>query len=81
MGLSTISFYFVFSRDQLVLNAVLATAVLIPRDFAISDFMLGIEDVGIRTEQPFDVLPLWQYVEAIDASCAQILNHRSESTR
>mmetsp|Transcript_18751 Transcript_18751/g.60220 ORF Transcript_18751/g.60220 Transcript_18751/m.60220 type:complete len:282 (+) Transcript_18751:747-1592(+) len=39
-------------------------------------FMLGIEDVGVRTEMPFDLLPLWLYVDAIEASCDQIRNHR-----
>jgi hypothetical protein len=33
---------------------------------------------GVRIEQPFDVLPLWQYVDAIDASCKQILQHSPE---
>ena len=38
-------------------------------------FFLGIEEIGVRTEQPFDVLPIWQYLDAIDASVGQILTH------
>ena len=34
------------------------------------------QDVGVRTEMPFDLLPLWLYVDAIEASCDQIRNHR-----
>jgi putative membrane protein len=47
----------------------------VPVSAAVSFFMLGIEDIGVRIEQPFDSLPLWQYVEAIDSSCGQILAH------
>jgi len=31
--------------------------------------MLGTEDIGVQVEEPFDVLPLWQYCEGIAASC------------
>ena len=49
----------------------------VPVCAVLSYFMLGIEDVGVRTEQPFDVLPLWQVLGAIDASCEQIKSHQS----
>lgn len=38
-------------------------------------FMLGIQDMGSRVEQPFDSLPLWQYCQTIDQSCEQLLRH------
>lgn len=47
----------------------------VPVTCAIGFYMLGIEDIGVRIEQPFDVLPLWQYVDAIDASCEQLIAH------
>jgi len=31
--------------------------------------MLGTEDIGVQVEEPFDVLPLWQYCQGIAASC------------
>jgi len=47
----------------------------VPVTLIISFFMLGIEDIGSRVEQPFDVLPLWQYCQTIDASCEQMVRH------
>eukprot|EP00913_Durusdinium_trenchii_P020505 g19263.t1 len=47
----------------------------VPITLVISFFMLGIEDIGSRVEQPFDVLPLWQYCEDIENSCNQLLEH------
>ena len=49
----------------------------VPVSTVLSFFFLGIEDIGTRIEQPFDTLPLWQYVESVDASCEQILAHES----
>jgi len=46
-----------------------------PMTLVISFFMLGIEDIGSRVEQPFDVMPLWQYCEDIEFSCQQLLQH------
>lgn len=43
----------------------------VPVTLVISFFMLGIEDIGSRVEQPFDVMPLWQYCQTIDQSCVQ----------
>jgi len=37
--------------------------------------LLGIDDIGSRTEQPFDILPLWQYVANIDKDCVQLLKN------
>ena len=31
--------------------------------------LLGIEDIGVQIEEPFDVLPLWQYGAAVATSC------------
>jgi len=47
----------------------------VPVSLLISFFMLGIEDIGSRVEQPFDVMPLWQYCQTIDQSCQQLVRH------
>merc|ERR1712048_774933 len=44
-----------------------------PVSIIISFFMLGIEDIGSRVEQPFNVMPLWQYCDTIDQSCVQLV--------
>merc|ERR1712151_453770 len=44
-----------------------------PVSMIISFFMLGIEDIGSRVEQPFNVMPLWQYCDTIDQSCVQLV--------
>jgi len=31
--------------------------------------MLGTEDIGVQVEEPFDVLPLFQYCQGIAATC------------
>lgn len=57
----------------------------VPVSLVISFFMLGIEDIGSRVEQPFNVMPLWQYCQVINTSGVQIvrateahLNRKSE---
>ena len=50
----------------------------VPVSLLISYMMLGIEDIGSRIENPFQVLPLWQYCDVIDASCTQLLSHDAE---
>lgn len=45
----------------------------LPASMTITFFMLGIEDIGCRVEQPFNVMPLWQYCQTIDTSCVQIV--------
>lgn len=54
---------------------LLGPYLTMPMTLVISFFMLGIEDIGSRVEQPFDVLPLWQYCEDIEFSCQQLLEH------
>eukprot|EP00435_Cladocopium_sp_Y103_P037520 s305_g9.t4 len=54
---------------------LLGPCLTLPMTLVISFFMLGIEDIGSRVEQPFDVLPLWQYCEDIEFSCQQLLEH------
>lgn len=54
---------------------LLGPCLTMPMTLVISFFMLGIEDIGSRVEQPFDVLPLWQYCEDIEFSCQQLLEH------
>ena len=36
---------------------------------AIAFTMLGIEDIGVTVEEPFDLLPMWRLVDAVDAAC------------
>lgn len=45
----------------------------VPASITISFFMLGIEDIGSRVEQPFNCMPLWQYCQTVDTSCIQIV--------
>lgn len=59
----------------LALFPVVGPDLTVPLTLTISFFMLGIEDIGSRVEQPFDVLPLWQYCEEVDNSLAQLLEH------
>jgi len=56
----------------LALYPTLGSAV-VPASLVISFFILGIEDIGSRVEQPFNVMPLWQYCQVIDTSCVQIV--------
>jgi len=44
-----------------------------PVAVVISFFLLGIQDIGTRVEQPFDVLPLWQYCQVIDGGIDQMI--------
>ncbi|KAJ1621937.1 Bestrophin, RFP-TM, chloride channel-domain-containing protein [Pavlovales sp. CCMP2436] len=53
----------------------LATA---PVSLLIAWMMLGIEDIGSRIENPMDTLPLWQYVDAVHGSLAQLRAHDAE---
>merc|ERR1719215_2618581 len=46
-----------------------------PVSLIISFFLLGIEDIGSRVENPYDVLPLWQYCQVVDSSIEQMLRH------
>ena len=48
----------------------------VPASIFVSFVLLGIEDIGVQIEEPFDVLPLWQYCDAIGASCDQLQLHR-----
>jgi len=36
---------------------------------------LGIDDIGQRVEQPFGILPLWDYCAQIDKDCGQIFQN------
>lgn len=42
--------------------------------------MLGTEDIGVQVEEPFDVLPLWQYAQGIAASCDGLAKEAAEGT-
>ena len=35
--------------------------------------LLGIEDIGVQIEEPFCVLPLWQYAGTVADSCDELL--------
>eukprot|EP00434_Breviolum_minutum_P021367 symbB.v1.2.018854.t1/scaffold1521.1/size113984/4 len=72
----TSRFLFVWCNAlPLALFPLLGPTLTMPMTLVISFFMLGIEDIGSRVEQPFDVLPLWQYCEDIEFSCQQLLQH------
>jgi len=36
---------------------------------------LGIDDIGQRVEQPFSILPLWQFCDVIDRDCTQLVKN------
>eukprot|EP00930_Biecheleria_cincta_P054873 TRINITY_DN41263_c0_g1_i1.p1 TRINITY_DN41263_c0_g1~~TRINITY_DN41263_c0_g1_i1.p1 ORF type:complete len:490 (+),score=67.66 TRINITY_DN41263_c0_g1_i1:213-1472(+) len=50
----------------------------VPITLVTSFFMLGIEDIGSRVEQPFNVLPLWQYCQTVEQSCLQLIRHHEQ---
>jgi len=59
----------------LAMYPIAGPALTVPVTLVTSFFMLGIEDIGSRVEQPFNVMPLWQYCQTIDQSCSQIVRH------
>ncbi|CAK9044125.1 unnamed protein product [Durusdinium trenchii] len=70
----------------LAMYPVAGPVLTVPVTLVTSFFMLGIEDIGSRVEQPFNALPLWQYCQTVEQSCIQILRHsdlleQSETTR
>eukprot|EP00038_Savillea_parva_P011254 m.196271 g.196271 ORF g.196271 m.196271 type:complete len:514 (+) comp19730_c0_seq1:148-1689(+) len=46
----------------------------IPVSVVVSFVMLGIEDIGVIIEEPFDILPLWSYVDEIDLSAEESIS-------
>ena len=64
----------------MALYPVVGPEMTVPFSLAIAFIMLGIEDIGIRVEQPFNILPLWQYSGVVKASCDQILEQRERSS-
>ena len=52
----------------LVLWPIVGTATPLAATF-VSWAMLGTEDIGVQVEEPFDVLPLFQYCQGIAATC------------
>lgn len=50
----------------------------VPVSLLISYFMLGIEDIGSRVEEPFHCLPLWQYCQTVDASGKQLVSAHAD---
>lgn len=59
----------------MALYPLVGPELTIPFSLAISFVMFGIEDIGIRVEEPFSVLPLFQYCDAIRNSCEQLEKH------
>lgn len=68
------------STLPLAMYPILGPWVTPPVSVVVSFFLLGIQDIGSRVEQPFDVLPLWQYCQTIDQSVDQMLR-QTESLR
>ena len=56
----------------MALYPLVGPTLTVPFSLVISFVMFGLEDIGIRVEQPFNILPLWQYCETIEASCNQV---------
>lgn len=61
------------SSLPLALFPVVGPTGTVPVTMVLSYMFLGIEEIGSRCEEPFSVLPLWQYCQAVDKSCAQLL--------
>ena len=65
----------------LALYPIMGPVGTVPTALVVAAFMYGLEDVASRIEEPFHSLPLWQYVEGIDASCKQILEQHELLTK
>jgi len=65
--------YFWCSALPLAMYPLLGPIGTTPVTLLVSFFLMGIQDIGSRVEQPFDVLPLWQYCATVDASVEQLL--------
>jgi predicted membrane chloride channel (bestrophin family) len=65
----------------LALYPIMGPVGTVPTAVVVAAFMYGLEDVASRIEEPFHSLPLWQYVEGIDASCKQILEQHELLTK
>merc|ERR1711879_310346 len=48
---------------------------------SIAFLVLGIDHIGMRVEQPFHMLPLWQLVELIDKDCDQMRRNAQVASR
>ena len=49
----------------------------LPCALFVSWALLGVEDIGVRLEEPFSELPLWQYTKAIqDSTIQQLQDHQ-----
>jgi len=57
----------------LAMYPLLGPIAMPPITVMISFFIIGIQDIGTRVEQPFDVLPLWQYCAVIDGGVDQMI--------
>eukprot|EP00927_Polykrikos_kofoidii_P065209 TRINITY_DN60999_c0_g1_i1.p1 TRINITY_DN60999_c0_g1~~TRINITY_DN60999_c0_g1_i1.p1 ORF type:complete len:510 (-),score=54.33 TRINITY_DN60999_c0_g1_i1:32-1561(-) len=72
----TSRFLFIWCNTlPLAMYPVVGPVGTVPVSVIIAFFMLGIEDIGSRVEQPFDIMPLWQYCATIDQSCLQLERH------
>lgn len=58
------------------LYPLLGPVITPPASVIIGFFLLGIQDIGTRVEQPFDVLPLWQYCAVIDGGVDQMVKEQ-----
>lgn len=59
----------------MAIHSSLGTFLTPPMTVVIAFFLLGIENIGMIVEQPFNCFPLWQYCQVIDASCVQLQDH------
>lgn len=63
------------------LYPIMGPAFCVPTTMMISYFLHGLDDMSTRIEQPFDILPLWQYCDGIDAGCRQHLKTHRQTLR
>lgn len=56
-----------------ILYPLMGPVMTTPIALFLSFVFLGIDDIGRRVEEPFDNMPLWQFVHHVDRSCEQLL--------
>merc|ERR1712187_908671 len=56
-------------------SGVAGPAATIMMSLSSAFLFLGIDDIGQRVEQPFAILPLWQFCDVIDRDCSQLVKN------
>jgi len=55
----------------MALYPLVGPTLTVPFSLVVSFVMFGIEDIGLRIEQPFSILPIWQYSDTVKVSTDQ----------